>query len=289
MDPPKSQAPYAWAERIDLDTVRVSAYLPEHLKTAPITIDGKSHVFALDDYGLHQTIHRTVSEQIELKVGKLFREEIAVFDYVKFEEHRSYDDDSLFTFSGDAMDSVNENRLRNEITRRGIGVSQKSVVIIEPPVLEQFYYNVREQMNIIRRRKVPTVSLLNELRHELFEKSEEMFGGARYTLRKRCDGYTISKNGRLLTTIHVIDENIVFPNSLESEEVLRVKKLYDGRGQHGATGLYLSSHLYRMFVEKGWNEFADLASRKIKMICQHEHVVDYNAYVTFLRRWSSHG
>ena len=90
-----------------------------------------------------------------------------IFQTEKYSEWRKYDGDSLFSYQSTPIESVNDHELSEAIEKEGIRVGSGNTIIIEPPKLEQFYQNVRKEINFIKKKKYFSVYHQKELEEKL--------------------------------------------------------------------------------------------------------------------------
>ena len=80
--------------------------------------------------------------------------------------------DSLF-FESNNIDSVNPATLREAVEKDGIKVTTLGAVVVEPPYLEQYFYNVKDRIALLTRRKFFSDFHIQELKTLL----EKISGG----------------------------------------------------------------------------------------------------------------
>ena len=168
-----SLEPYAFAERKSGETnITVYVYIPDSKTPSALSlkVDDVKHRFIKGELCLYTNSEPIISAKSNIRIsipgdGDF---EVEVFDEAKFDEARKCNGDSLFLYENSVMDSVSEPILRNGIKKEGITVDHApGVQIVEPPLLEQLYHNVRNKINHIRRRPYLSKAHLEELTEEL--------------------------------------------------------------------------------------------------------------------------
>jgi hypothetical protein len=91
-------------------------------------------------------------ETILIKIGDSFSEEITIFNELSFEQRAKEIGDSLF-FESNSIDSVNPATLQEAVEKDGIRVTTLGAVVVEPPYLEQYFYNVKDRIALLTKRK----------------------------------------------------------------------------------------------------------------------------------------
>lgn len=159
---------YAYAEK-QVDLITVYLYNPENSE-----VYQNNRVIELDEVGLQfykttKMISKVDDEGNESISFKIKDEErtIAVFNPLQFEEQLKQNGESLFhPFKG--IYSVKFKELETTIEKQKIKVSNENstIEISEPPVLEQYFYNIHNMCRTLSGRKIytdHTVELLEEL------------------------------------------------------------------------------------------------------------------------------
>jgi hypothetical protein len=144
------------------------------VKTNGIKVEGKSCYFRPDNelgFYVNKTPIKTSKEQIRISIPKYDDLKVAVFDIKQFQQAQTFDGDTLFGTDNSSLESIREERLKRAIENEGISISVgEKKKIIEPPILEQFYHNVRRKVQFVKRRKFYSeadyLELLDELKNQ---------------------------------------------------------------------------------------------------------------------------
>jgi hypothetical protein len=280
-------SPYAWAERIDASWVRLLIFLPDEKILRKVRVDGRKVMLAKDQHDLYSVNVSSKDQFLTLQISNTEPIKVAIFNPNQYEEIKSSDDVRLFSHYVLPIESWNESDLRIAIAEGGIRVGEGSDQVIEPPLLEQFYYNVRAQMRSIRRRRIPTADLLNELKTQLYEVGATSNGTQVLRLKLSQGEYSVFNDDILLCKFVLSgDKGIQLQPKQPPRVHAAIDMLYKSRGQHGATGLYLITHLVRLFDAKGWKEFSDICLRRAEEICIESRLLDFTSFLKFVRNRS---
>lgn len=166
---------YGYAEKINGGYVLVSLFLPDKLNEREVKVKIENKVCNLTSMkpGFYQGKIKSTRNQIIL-MYKHKELTIPVFDINQFEEARKHDGDGLFSAESSPVESTNESTLALAIKNKGIKIQgTDKLLVIEPPLLEQFFHNVKEQIRFIERKKRFNESHFEELKKEL----KEQYGG----------------------------------------------------------------------------------------------------------------
>ncbi|MFZ1291264.1 MAG: hypothetical protein WAR79_14300 [Melioribacteraceae bacterium] len=117
------------------------------------------------EYNLYHLELNSIPPQTEILKVVINEKEfpVQIFDPEIYKEWIKKNDDSLFTFQQTKIESLIEKVLSEAIEKEGIKVSSGQSYIVEPPLLEQFYQNVRNQTSAIKSRKYFNQYHLKEL------------------------------------------------------------------------------------------------------------------------------
>lgn len=162
-----SMQSYAWAERKDGKKVELYLMLSKPEIINKIRVDGKKTLFNQVGPSFYQAV---VQSSREMLVVNLHDEDIKlhIFDANVFENAKRDDGENLFSIDNNILDeTIREDVLKREIQKKGIRIASKGVTIVEPPLLEQLYYNIRHVIKLIGKRRTFDASHLNELKKEL--------------------------------------------------------------------------------------------------------------------------
>jgi len=146
--------PYVWAEKLNVKEAMLFFHIADTELLNKVFADGnklqlKSKVEALNIY---QCNYKLKSETILIKIGNSFSEEITIFNAESFEQRAKEIGDSLF-FESNNIDSVTPATLQEAVEKDGIKVTTLGAVVVEPPYLEQYFYNVKNRITLLTRRK----------------------------------------------------------------------------------------------------------------------------------------
>jgi HKD family nuclease len=146
--------PYVWAEKVNGKEVNLFFHLPDSELQNKVIADGQKLTLIpkVADLNLYQCSFKPKGETILIKIGDFFSEEITIFNEQLFELRAKEIGDSLF-FESNNIDSVNPATLQEAVEKDGIPITTMGAVVIEPPYLEQYFYNVKNRLAVLARRK----------------------------------------------------------------------------------------------------------------------------------------
>ena len=163
------QKPYGFAIR-EGKLINLFLYSPDLSGVMSQQIEVNKQIITVirKDGLFHSTLNDVSSNTENLKI--IFCDEeidVVIFQTEKYSEWRKYDGDSLFSYQSTPIESVNDHELSEAIEKEGIRVGSGNTIIIEPPKLEQFYQNVRKEINFIKKKKYFSVYHQKELEEKL--------------------------------------------------------------------------------------------------------------------------
>jgi hypothetical protein len=168
--------PYAWAERKNSDKVSLLFFIPEGNLVHKVSVGGRK--IRVEPKFVERNIFQfsciLKGESILIEIGDLYKEEITIFNECAFEAKANENGEGLFLTSA-GIDSTNPLELQDAINREGIKLKTSAGVIVEPPFLEQYFYNVKNKLAKLETRKFFSDFHAQELQKVL---SEEISGGA---------------------------------------------------------------------------------------------------------------
>lgn len=146
--------PYVWAERKNTKEVTLFFHIVDTELQNKVYADGKKIQLKprVKELNIFQCDCKLKSETIRINIGDSFLEEITIFNELSFEQRAKEIGDSLF-FESNNIDSVNPLTLQEAIEKDGIKVTTLGSIVVEPPYLEQYFYNVKNQISALARRK----------------------------------------------------------------------------------------------------------------------------------------
>lgn len=146
--------PYVWAELSDEKTITIFFYIPHKELVGHVYADDRKLVLIQQNPSvlIYHCNYPHKTENIRITIGSIFSEQITVFNEFVFEERAKEIGDSLF-YETNKIDSIKPPILKEAIQRDGIKVKTLGAVVIEPPYLEQYFYNVKNRMAILSKRK----------------------------------------------------------------------------------------------------------------------------------------
>jgi len=172
----ESKEPYAWAERRKEknNEIKVFIYLPDNKMKNNLKIENKKAKLTQIAPLFYETSINLDKNKagIEIKINGQEPFKILVFDEEKYEKARIYDGETLFSYKGDKIYRINENEVSEAIIKDGVSVSVSNSVtsyLIDPPVLEQLYSNIKDNITAVEKRKQFYKSHLDELSEKLKE------------------------------------------------------------------------------------------------------------------------
>jgi hypothetical protein len=146
--------PYVWAEFAGNKAITIFCYLPHEDLVEQVYAD--DHKLVLNQRNpavfIYSCNYPYKSENIRITIGNNFSEQITIFNELVFEERAKENGDSLF-YEPNRIDSIKPPILKDAIQRDGIKVKTLGSVVIEPPYLEQYFYNVKNRLAILSKRK----------------------------------------------------------------------------------------------------------------------------------------
>lgn len=146
--------PYVWAENVNEKEVNLFFHLPDSELQNKVFADGTKLVLIpkVAELSIYKSNFKPKAETIHIKIGNSFSEEVTIFNEQSFELRAKEIGDSLF-FESNNIDSVNPATLQKAVEKDGIKVSTMGAVVIEPPYLERYFYNVKNRIEVLARRK----------------------------------------------------------------------------------------------------------------------------------------
>lgn len=146
--------PYVWAETNRRKETSLFFFLPDSQLANNIFADGKKlEVFPkVAELNIYQCNYKQTGETVLVRIGTLFSEEIVILNETSFEQRTKENGESLF-FEANKVDSVKPALLREAIEKDGIPIKTLGAVVVEPPYLEQYYYNVKYRITQLLKRK----------------------------------------------------------------------------------------------------------------------------------------
>ncbi len=163
-----SNEPYAFAAREGKD-VKIEIFIPGlTVKGKHFKVNSKRFYFSKSIDGLYKTTNTfdEKTENLSIIIDN-YKIKIKIFDGHEFDKIKQMDGDGLFSFIDSPIESINIIELSKSIDKLGIKAGNGNYEIIEPPKLEQFYYNVKRGYESIIRKKFLTKSHLMELEEVL--------------------------------------------------------------------------------------------------------------------------
>lgn len=158
---------YAWGEKKANNHIEIYLFLsnPELIDEAEF--EGKKLRFKKIDTRLFKSEVISTKDVITIRL----REDnitFHVFDAISFENAKRDDGESLFSIDNNILEeTVREDILKEELAKKGIKIGSRGVNIIEPPLLEQYYYNAKHLIRLIQKKKTFDESHRKELELEL--------------------------------------------------------------------------------------------------------------------------
>lgn len=146
--------PYVWAEQTDKKVVTIFFYIPDNDMLSQIYADGKKLSLEQKNTAIciFQCQYQYKSESIKITIGSSFTEDITIFNENAFEQRAKEIGDSLF-YDANRINSINPSVLKDAIEKEGITVKTLGAVVIEPPYLEQYFFNVKNRVAILSKRQ----------------------------------------------------------------------------------------------------------------------------------------
>jgi phosphatidylserine/phosphatidylglycerophosphate/cardiolipin synthase-like enzyme len=147
------EEPYVWAERINSKEVLIFFHLPDKGLRSSVSADGHRLILTprVAEMNIYQCQFNPKGERILINIGNSFSIYITIFSAEEFELRSNETGESLF-FESRNIESINPAILQKAIEDEGIKISIMGAVVIEPPYLEQYYYNVKQRISILSRR-----------------------------------------------------------------------------------------------------------------------------------------
>lgn len=167
------EQPYVWAELASNKTITIYCYLPNKEFAEQVCADNLKLALNQENPSLliFSGKYPYKSESIRITIGEKFSEQITVFNELVFEERANEIGDSLF-YEPNSIDSVKPSILKESIEKDGIKVKTLGAVVIEPPYLEQYFYNVKNRLAVLSKRKFFSDYHLQELKNVLKDISQ---------------------------------------------------------------------------------------------------------------------
>ncbi|MCK9280225.1 MAG: phospholipase D-like domain-containing protein [Melioribacteraceae bacterium] len=145
--------PYIWAEKLNDKLINLYFYLPYKEQAERIIVNGESVTIRghnnYNDIYSYKLNSSSQSVRVEIEETEYL---VTVFDETEFEKRGKEIGESLFNEIY-PIDSVNREVLTEAIEREGIKTKVLESVIVEPPYLEQYFYNVKSKIAHLERRK----------------------------------------------------------------------------------------------------------------------------------------
>src|SRR5574341_46865 len=167
--PDESLQSYAWGERKDNKTVELFLILSKPDFINKVKVGGKKVSFKQVGTYIYQTIVQSAKEVVIINLQPHDEDiKLQIFDVSMFENAKRDDGENLFSIDNNILDeTIREDTLKREIQKKGIKIASKGVNIIEPPLLEQYYYNIRHVAKLVEKKRTFNLSHLNELKKEI--------------------------------------------------------------------------------------------------------------------------
>ena len=148
------EQPYVWAELSNEKSIIIFCYLPHKELIEQVYTDDHKLVLNQENPAvlIYSCKYPHKSDTIRITIGKNFSEQITVFNEFVFEERAKEIGDSLF-YEPNRIDSIKPPVLKEALDRDGIKVKTLGALVIEPPYLEQYFYNVKNRLAILSKRK----------------------------------------------------------------------------------------------------------------------------------------
>jgi HKD family nuclease len=159
---------YVWVEQLTATDVDLFFYLPDSTLHKEVYADKqKLHlVVEAKELNIYRSKFKPKGETILVKIGDSFQVEIVIFNETSFEQRTNEIGDSLF-FESNNIDSVNPLTFREAVEKEGIKVTTLGAVVVEPPLLEQYFYNVKNKIASLEKRNFFSDSHTEELKNYL--------------------------------------------------------------------------------------------------------------------------
>lgn len=161
---------YACGEKKTNNHVEIHLFLSNPKLIHKAKIEGKRVRFKKIDVHLFKSEVISTKDVMTINFGP-DEDDIRfhVFDATSFEHAKRDDGESLFSIDNNILEeTVNEDILMEAIAKKGIKIGSRGVNIIEPPLLEQYYYNTKHLIRrLIQKKKTFDESHRKELESEL--------------------------------------------------------------------------------------------------------------------------
>jgi hypothetical protein len=197
-DPDNVDNLYAFAIK-ENRMVKLHLFLPdESIEQIRITVNSKKQYAVMNNEGFYLCELDNISastEILKVKYGKYPEIAVAIFSYEKYQEWIQYDGDGLFSYQSSPIESVNDKELSRGIEREGIKVGGIKSIIIEPPKLEQFYYNVKREVNFIKHKRYFSNYHLQELEKKI---SSQIGGMGIYLIMQLLKTFMIAEKEKAI-------------------------------------------------------------------------------------------
>jgi HKD family nuclease len=146
--------PYVWAERKNTKEVTLFFHIHNDELLNKVYADKNKLLLKpkVEGFNIYYCTCKLKNEIVLIEIGNSFKEEITIFNEISFEQRAKEIGDSLF-FESNIIDSINPATLQEAIEKGGIKVTTLGAVVVEPPYLEQYFYNVKNRIALLTRRK----------------------------------------------------------------------------------------------------------------------------------------
>lgn len=164
-----TQRSYAWGERTANKKIEMCLFLSEPALIDKAKVEGNRLRYERINTNLFKSEVISANDLITINLGPRTDEiKFHVFDATSFENAKRDDGASLFSIDNNMLEeTVREDILKGELAKKGIKIGSKGVNIVEPPLLEQYYYNAKHLIRLIRERKTFDEGHRKELEMEL--------------------------------------------------------------------------------------------------------------------------
>ncbi len=160
---------YGWGEKKANNHVEIYLFLSKPELIDKAKIEGKRTQFKQIATNLFKC--EVISQKDVITISLRPDEDditFHVFDSASFENAKRDDGENLFSIDNNILEeTVREDILKEEVTKKGIKIGSRGVNIIEPPLLEQYYYNAKHLIRLIQKKKTFDESHRKELESEL--------------------------------------------------------------------------------------------------------------------------
>lgn len=167
-EPPQS---YAWGGKKANNHVEIYLFLSKPELIVKAKIEGMRLQFKQIATKLFKCEVVSTKDVITINLGPDEDDiKFHVFDATSFENAKRSDGESLFSIVNNILEeTVREDILKEELAKKKneLKIGSRGVNIIEPPLLEQYYYNAKHLIRLIRKKKTFDESHRKELELEL--------------------------------------------------------------------------------------------------------------------------